>query len=286
MCRWIAYFGEPIHPSAVVMDVQNSLVSQSLNSPLGKETVNGDGFGLGWYPDAGADAINPAVFRSVEPAWNDQNLRELSRTIRSPLFFAHVRAAPGPPIQQTNCHPFRYDNWLFMHNGALDGFSLMKRDLAMMVEPELFPLIQGTTDSEMVFYLALTLGLRDDPLGGMARTLHTIEEVGHAVGIPYPVQGTFAVADGHTIWAFRYSTQHQSRSLFHSADIPTLQRMYPDLERLRRFGPRTRLIVSEPLSDLPGAFIEVPESTAVIVDDAGYRHEPFLAEALSGSAVT
>jgi glutamine amidotransferase class II-like protein len=64
----------------------------------------------------------PGLFRSTEPEWNDQNLRELTQAIESPLFFSHVRAAAGPPIQQTNCHPFRFGNWLFMHNGALAAF--------------------------------------------------------------------------------------------------------------------------------------------------------------------
>jgi len=52
----------------------HSLVEQSLHSRLGAETTNGDGFGLGGY---GAPAT-PGFFRSIEPAWNDQNLRELA----------------------------------------------------------------------------------------------------------------------------------------------------------------------------------------------------------------
>ena len=122
MCRWLAYSGEPLQPSELILDTQHSLVAQSLNSPLGAETVNGDGFGFGWYPAEPGSGQVPGLFHSTEPAWNDQNLRELTRAIESPLFFSHVRAAAGPPIQQTNCHPFRYENWLFMHNGVLDDF--------------------------------------------------------------------------------------------------------------------------------------------------------------------
>ena len=117
--------GLPRRPVAarreLVLDSQtHSLVAQSLDSPLGAETVNGDGFGFGWYPTAGAST--PGVFHSIEPAWHDQNLRELTQIIKSPLFFSHVRAAAGPPIQQTNCHPFRFENWLFMHNGTISEF--------------------------------------------------------------------------------------------------------------------------------------------------------------------
>ncbi|WP_106816335.1 class II glutamine amidotransferase [Microbacterium timonense] len=282
MCRWLAYTGEPLVPATLILDAQHSVVAMAQNSPLGAETVNGDGFGFGWYPvDGGgpdaAGARHPSVFRSIEPAWNDQNLREISRAVLSPLFFAHVRAAAGPPIQQTNCHPFRHDNWLFMHNGAISGFGLFKRELVLAVDPSLYPDIEGTTDTEVLFHLALTLGLADDPIRAVGAAIRRVEEAGHAAGVQFPMQGTIAVSDGQTLWAFRYSTQGRSRTLFHSADLPTLREMYPDAERLRIFGDHAQVVVSEPLNDLPGVFLEVPESTVAVLDPDGYRHEDFLA---------
>jgi predicted glutamine amidotransferase len=279
MCRWLAYSGEPLQPATVVLDAQHSVVKQSLNSPLGAETVNGDGFGFGWYPSGSVAGTTPAVFHSTEPAWNDENLRELTRAIESPLFFSHVRAAGGPPIQQTNCHPFRYENWLFMHNGFLTGFRKMKRDLVFAVDPSLYTHIQGTTDSEVIFHLALTFGLSDDPIGAIRKAVEMVESVGHEHGIAFPMQGTIAISDGATIWAFRYSTEGRSRSLFHSVDTDTLREMYPDEERLKLFGRKARVVVSEPLNDLPGAFVEVPESTVAVLDAGEYHHEPFLAKA-------
>ena len=144
---------------------QNSLIVQSLHSRLGAEETNGDGFGIGWY----GEQETPGVFRSIEPAWNDRNLRELAGHITSPLVFAHIRASTGSPVQQTNCHPFRHGRWLFMHNGFLDGFHEVKRDLALAVDPALYPEIEGTTDTELMFYLALTFGLEDDPPEAVAR---------------------------------------------------------------------------------------------------------------------
>jgi predicted glutamine amidotransferase len=276
MCRWLAYTGEALQPSVVILDAQHSLVAQSLDSPLGAETVNGDGFGFGWYPEGAGASTEPALFHSIEPAWNDQNLRELTHSIRSSLFFSHVRAAAGPPIQQTNCHPFRHENWMFMHNGFLGGFQKMKRDLTFAVDPSLYPNIHGTTDSEVVFNLALTLGLKDDPIGAMGAAIRMVESVGRDHGVPFPMQGTLALSDGATVWAFRYSSQGRTRSLFHSADVDSVREMYPDAERLDLFGSHAHLIVSEPLNDLPGVFIEVPESTVAIVDASGYHHQPFL----------
>ena len=107
----------------------------------------------------------PGLFRSTEPVWNDRNLRELSAHASSPRVFAHIRASTGSAVQQTNCHPFRHGRWLWMHNGALVGFREMKRDLAMAVDADLFADIEGSTDSEMFFFLALTFGLRGRPAG-------------------------------------------------------------------------------------------------------------------------
>lgn len=277
MCRWLAYSGEPLQPSTLILDAQHSLVAQSLNSPLGAETVNGDGFGFGWYPRDDRTRGIPALFHSIEPAWHDENLREITQAVESPLFFAHVRAAGGPPIQQTNCHPFRHENWMFMHNGFLSDFIKYKRDLTFAVDPSLYPAIHGTTDSEVLFHLALTLGLQDDPIGAMAKAVRMVESVGREKGVTFPMQGTLAVSDGSTLWTFRYSSQGQTRSLFHSAEISALRELYPDAERLNLFGDRARVVVSEPLNNLPGAFIEVPEATVAILDESGYEYQPFMA---------
>jgi len=145
------------------------------------------------------------------------------------------------------------------------------------VDPSLYPHIQGTTDSEVLFHLALTLGLQEDPIAAMAKAIQAVESAGHEHGVKFPMQGTVAISDGIAVWAFRYSSQRQTRTLFHSADIATLQQMYPDTERLRVFGRRAHVVVSEPLNDLPGAFIEVPESTVAVLDESGYHH-PFLAD--------
>ena len=74
MCRWLAYSGDPVLLDELLYKPKNSLIVQSLHSRLGAETTNGDGFGVGWY---GAQPT-PGLFHSVEPAWNDRNLRELA----------------------------------------------------------------------------------------------------------------------------------------------------------------------------------------------------------------
>jgi len=280
ICRWLAYSGSPVLLEELLYNRQNSLIVQSLHSRLGAEETNGDGFGVGWY----GEPETPAVFRSIEPAWNDRNLRELSGHIESGLVFAHIRASTGSPVQQTNCHPFRNGHWLFMHNGFVDGFHEIKRDLALAVDPSLYPEMEGTTDTEMMFHLALTFGLKDDPPQAVARTVGLVEATGREHGVEFPFQGTIATTDGERIWAFRYSSKGDSRSLFFSTDLPTLRELYPENEELQGLDEESRLVVSEPLGDLPGAWNEVPESSYGVIQpgqDEMHTFEPIAAAAVS-----
>lgn len=271
MCRWLAYRGSPILVEKALYSPAHSLIDQSLHSTLGAEPTNGDGFGLGWYDDQPL----PGVFRSIEPAWNDQNLRELSAHVTSGLFFAHIRAAIGSAVQQTNCHPFRHGRWLFMHNGYVDELARVRRDLMLAVDESLYPEIAGHADTEILFYLALTFGLEDDPLDALARTIGLVEDIGHRKGSRFPFQGTVATSDGDRLWALRYSSEGRSRSLFFTRDVPTLRELYPQQAILAEVSDDTRLIVSEPIGNLPGAWNEVPEASCGVVGGGEDHIEPF-----------
>ena len=271
MCRWLAYSGSPVLLEDLLYKPQNSLVVQGQHSRMGATTTNGDGFGVGWYGGDGA----PGLFRSTDPVWNDRNLRELSAHARAGRVFAHIRASTGSAVQQTNCHPFRHGSRLWMHNGMLAGFREIKHDLAMAVDPELFPDIAGSTDSEMLFFLALTFGLVEDPPAGVARAVGLVEDVARRHGIDFPVQMTVATTDGESTWAFRYSSEGRSRSLFQSTDVSTLRAQYPDHPLLHELSDDTRLVVSEPLGDLRGAWHEVPEASYVVVRGGDHETHPF-----------
>jgi glutamine amidotransferase len=271
----MAWHGQPVLLDELLFKTKHGLVDQSLHSELGVETTNGDGFGVGWY---GAGE-GPGVYHSVHPAWGDANLRQLAAHIESPLFLAHVRATTGTPIQETNCHPFVHGRWLLVHNGVLDGFHEMRRDLMLAVAPELFADVVGSTDTEVLFHLALTFGLERDPVAGLERAIGLVEETGRRHGIEFPFQGSVGVSDGETLWAVRYSSEGRSRSLFMSADADALRALQPDNERLQRLREGDRVVVSEPLADLPGAWHEIAEATAVTVRAGGeVEQQPFTPE--------
>ena len=268
MCRWLAYSGAPLYLEELIFKPEHSLIDQSLSSRSTHTPTNGDGFGVGWY---GSRRL-PGLYRSVQPAWNNDNLRDLAAQIEAPLFCAHVRAATLGSVQQTNCHPFRHRQWLFMHNGTIAGFSRMRRALMFAVHPDLFPLIRGTTDSEVMFYLALTFGLMDEPVAALEQMVGLIERQAAEMSIEDAVQMTLGVSDGTKILGARYSTCGESRSLYHSRGIEALHELRPEVVR---FSADARAIVSEPLSELTEFWVEIPESSYVIVEKGEVEVHPF-----------
>jgi predicted glutamine amidotransferase len=277
MCRWVGYIGGPIRPSELLYEPERSLIEQSRRHAPDMSVPNGDGTGLGWY---GTRDV-PALFRSSDPAWGDENLRELAAELETGTFLAHVRAGTGTPVQETNCHPFRYGRWLFVHNGFIDEYARIRRDLLYAVDPALFGNIAGSTDSELMFHLALTFGLVEDPLGGLARMAGFVEARGRDAGSAEPLQMTIGLTDGNRLFAVRYASGPVVNSLHVSTDVASIRLLYPEAERLAHFPDDAHVVVSEPLVGLPGVWREVPAGTALVVDrNTGERldEQPFRPE--------
>ena len=136
----------------------------------------------------------------------------------------------------------------------------------LALDPDHFAAVQGSTDTEVVFHLALTNGLEDDPLGAMARTIGQIEETARRQGREPLVQGTFGISDGESLWAVRYATEGTARTLFASCRRRgACGRSTRTTSASPRLRDDDRLIVSEPFSDLPGVWEEIPQSSSVRV---------------------
>lgn len=254
MCRWLAYRGDNVFLEQLIFEPDNSLASQSLAAQHSHWPTNGDGFGVGWY----ADRETPGLFRDVLPAWNDANLRNVSAQVRSRLFFAHVRASTGTSTARSNCHPFQYRNWLFMHNGQIGEFDRVRRTLMLQVEPTLFAHIQGSTDSELFFYLLLTNGGAEDPLGAFAITVGQVLDIMERLGVEEPFRMSAALTDGDQIVAIRFADDARAPSLFHGeADILT--------------GADGVLIASEPLDPDAGPWRAIDQAHWLHADANGIR---------------
>ena len=229
MCRWMAYKGKQTYIDEWLLNSKHSLIEQSKSADLTKFEVNGDGFGLGWY---GAKQ-QPGLYRSIRPAWNNTNLKSLAANVSSHLFLAHVRAATGTPIQETNSHPFQYQNWLMVHNGLIHEFAIVKKELIEKIDAEYFPFILGSTDSEILFFLLLTNGLQQNLNLAIQKTIEFIEGIAAKHKIIPALRMTLGISDGHSLWCVRYSSLRDSSTLFYSID-----------QKAQKV-----LVVSEPLDD-------------------------------------
>ena len=83
---------------------------------------------------------------------------------------------------------------------------------------------------------------------------------------------TLGISDGESLYAVRYSTAGESRSLFHSATRDATMEIAPDAGR---FSRDARAIVSEPLSELADEWVPVPEASFVTITGGDVSCEPF-----------
>ena len=182
----------------------------------------------------------------MRPAWSDENLRHLCRHIRSHLFFAHVRASTGTPTTRPNCHPFAYGRWLFMHNGQVGDWSLIRRRVEALIPDELYKCRIGTTDSEAVFLAILGAGAESDPIAATMRTLSILTDMVRASGTTEPLRFTSALTDGQDLYAFRYSGNDAANTMYY------------------RSGPEGLLVVSEPLDKDRAVWNAVPPNHMLV----------------------
>jgi glutamine amidotransferase len=211
MCRFLAYRGESIYLEDLICRPKHSLVRQSLRAEESKIVTNGDGFGVGWY----GERDTPGIYREVTPAWSDENLLALAAHVRSHLFFAHVRAATGGGIALSNCHPFASGAFLFMHNGQVGGFSVIRRELEAWLPDTLWHQRRGATDSELLFLLAVQrIAEGMGPADAMAEVLGRVQAEMRAAQIDAPLRFAAALADGDDVFAFRWASDDKPPSLY------------------------------------------------------------------------
>ena len=210
MCRFLGYVGSDILLADLISRPENSLIRQSYHARERPEPLNGDGFGVGWYTPEITE--EPCVFTAINPAWSNRNLLNLIEHTKSRCFFAHIRAAsPGMRVSEVNCHPFQHGRFLWMHNGTIEGFDLIKRRLRHTLPDDIYRMIDGTTDSEHAFAVFLNLfGERlekasaSDLADGLVKTVWQLEGWAADAGITKPSIYNFAVTDGQNVATIRY----------------------------------------------------------------------------------
>jgi predicted glutamine amidotransferase len=259
MCPWMAWSGQSAPMEELLFNTRRPLMGR----PPGALRSEPGGFGLGWYGSEG----EPEVYRGLSATWDDEELRRIAAETESAVFLAHIRSGSDAAVDEADTHPFQHGRWLFVHNGQLGGFETVRDELTRAIDPAIVSNVRGSTDSEVLFHLALTFGLEDDPVGGLERAVGYVETVAASHGVDRAVQASMGLSDGESIWAVRYSTRGSSPTLYSSGDIHAVQMLYPDNPRLQRLREGDHIIVSEPLANLAGAWDPVAEGTVVVLRD-------------------
>jgi ergothioneine biosynthesis protein EgtC len=273
MCRFLIYKGREMFMSDLITKSEQSLIRQSFKARERAEPLNGDGFGVGWYmPEIDP---TPCVFNDLRPAWANRNLHRLAEKVRSTCLFAHVRAASGGmSVSEANCHPFQYEQFLWMHNGGVAEFRKIRRRLREALDDEYYDLIQGTTDSEHVFALFLNkLSSHMEDYSAevladtMAATIRQLNEWTEDAGVSGLSRYNFAVTDGHNVVATRYVSDPASEphSLYYASGeafeaVEGSYRMRPAQRQ-----PKAAIIASEPLTTERSDWTPVPANHLVMV---------------------
>lgn len=145
--------------------------------------------------------LSRSIFLGGVAERSDPNLAELVGCIEAGVIFGHVRAAsPGSVVSHENCHPFKFGRLVFMHNGHVEGFDVVRRAMLGLLTDEAFLSIRGLTDSEHC--LALLVSLLPDPT---RTTPFAPEELATAVVATIHKVGRYAgpdVSTSHPVVSF------------------------------------------------------------------------------------
>lgn len=250
MCRLVGYVGKLVRLEQFLTLPAHSLVVQSYQpQEMTSGLLNADGFGFGWYGD---DC--PLVYRQVLPIWNDPNVPELAKYIQSRVVVANVRSAtPGLPLDLSNCQPFRWGRWLFLHNGFIQNFRrLVARSIRDRLADQFEQQIMGNTDSEYIFGLFLH---NLDQLGSVNQalclTLQQLRELVTAAGLIASVN--LILTDGETMWAVRLGIGVAAPSLYWQEQATGIT------------------VASEPLELKDASWRSVPESGLITLKQGQFK---------------
>ena len=275
MCRFVSYLGKKPALLKHVLDApENSLIDQSKAARIGPSRLNADGFGIGWYQKQLES--NPAVFKSILPAWNDKNLLNIASKVESTCFCGHVRASTVGGVNNENCHPFIYRDYMFVHNGSIFGFEKIRQQLSSDLKDPFFSNILGRTDSEYFFALVMDCLYRLDQeqpaslLMAQAMQL-AIDTINH-LQIPYKhddhARINTVLTNGEAMIVTRYTSGDTKDVLpvyFTVGDHWDAQTKH-SVMRPTEDTPNALLVATEPLTTETKGWQEIPANHMLIID--------------------
>ncbi len=161
MCRVLAYIGPDLPVEGLLLTPENSLINQTLD-PESHPLLQLAGWGFGAWSEHLLKPEEPLIYRRPIAAFYDDNAEGIIPSLQASTLLAHVRAASydaGAVLADENCHPFSFDGtpWILAQNGALHNWTLLQRELLAHCQDEFLKQMKGTTDTEFLFVLLLSL---------------------------------------------------------------------------------------------------------------------------------
>lgn len=235
MCRVLAYIGPETPLESLLLTPSNSLVNQALD-PEHYPDLQLAGWGFGAWSEHLLKPEAPFIYRRPMPAFYDDNADRIIPSLQASTVLAHVRAAlytSKTVMVDENCHPFSFDEtpWILAQNGDLPNWMLLQRELLQHCEDRYLKQMRGSTDTEFLYVLLLSL-LDGDSDGDVQRAIE--EMVGHIaqamkdLDLPALTKLKMALVSPNRIIGINAGLGHQGET-----------NPVGDWKRLRESGPGT-----------------------------------------------
>ena len=161
MCRVLTYVGPEVPLKSLLLTPENSLVNQALD-PEAHPQLQLAGWGFAAWSEHFCEPESPFVYHRPMAAFYDDNVHGIVPALRAHTMLAHVRAADYDAhvvLADENCHPFVFGGtpWAIAQNGDVPSWQLLQRELLQHCKDEYLSQMSGTTDTEFLFVLLLSL---------------------------------------------------------------------------------------------------------------------------------
>lgn len=161
MCRILAYLGPEIPLESLLLTPDNSLINQALD-PERHPQLQLAGWGFGAWSEHLLKPEAPLLYHRPMAAFYDDNALGIIPSLQASAVLAHVRAAAYDSttvLADENCHPFSFTGtpWIVAQNGDLPHWQLLQRELLRHCDDTYLAQMRGTTDTEFLYVLLLSL---------------------------------------------------------------------------------------------------------------------------------
>ncbi|AWB92141.1 class II glutamine amidotransferase [Aeromicrobium chenweiae] len=261
MCRVLAYIGPEIPVESLLLKPENSLINQTLD-PERHPQLQLAGWGFGIWSEHLLKTEEPLLYHRPMAAFYDDNVAGIVPSLQASTLLAHVRAADYNStvvLADENCHPFSYQGtpWMIAQNGDLPNWKLLQRELLQHCKDTFLEQMRGTTDTEFLYVLLLSL-LEDDSDEGVQRgfeeMMKLIVKAMDSLQLPSLTKLKMALVAPNRIIGVNFGTGHQGET------DPA-----GDWRELRKSGPGTDdfalSMLLEPMYLLMGRNFEDDDTT-------------------------